>query len=113
MSLLERHVDARQRLATAQPARDVEQQWRALADELRACLDAGADPSTGRARDVAIQARELIHEFAGGDPAILDALAHLRTADPPTDLAGWDPALMAYLDRALRALEAEENEHAE
>lgn len=113
MSLLGRHVDARQRRATAGPADDNEQQWCALAAELRACMDAGADPSTGRARDVAIQARALIHEFAGSDPAILDALAHLRTADPPTDLAGWDPPLMAYLDRALRALDAEENEHAE
>lgn len=113
MSLLERHVDARQRHATARPARNVEQQWRALADELRACMDAGADPATGRARDVAIQARELIHEFAAGDPAILDALDHLRTADPPAELAGWDPPLMTYLDRALRALEAEENTHVE
>ncbi len=113
MSLLERHVDARRRLVTARPTRNVEQQWRALADELRACMDAGADPSTGRAREVAMQARDLLHEFAGSDPAILDALAHLRTADPPTDLAGWDPALMTYLDRALRALDAEENAHAE
>lgn len=38
-----------------------------------------------------------------------EALSHLRTADPPTDLAGWDPALMAYLDLALRALDSKEN----
>jgi DNA-binding transcriptional MerR regulator len=113
MSRLERHVDARRRSATARPSGSNEQQWRVLASELRACMDAGDDPSTGRARDVAMRARELIHRFAGGDPALLDALSHLRTAAPPTDLAGWDPALMAYLDHALRALDAEENAHAE
>lgn len=113
MSLLERHVAARRRHATARPARNIEQKWRALGDELRACMDAGADPSTDRAREVALRARALIHEFAAGDPAILDALVHLRTAHPPTELAGWDPALMSYLDRALRALDKKEHEHAE
>ncbi|MNL80166.1 hypothetical protein D3C87_2069450 [compost metagenome] len=76
-------------------------------------MAAGDDPSAGRARDVAIRARKLILEFARHDAAILEALKHLRTADPPTDLAGWDPALMAYLDRALHALDSEENTHAE
>lgn len=38
---------------------------------------------------------------------------HLRTTHPPTELAGWDPALMSYLDRALRALDKKEHEHAE
>jgi DNA-binding transcriptional MerR regulator len=113
ISLLERHVDTRRRHGSERPEHDIEPQWRALGDELRACMDAGADPSLGRARDVAMRARELIHEFAGGDPAIIDALAHMRTADPPADLAGWDGPLMAYLDRALRALDTEENEHAE
>jgi DNA-binding transcriptional MerR regulator len=113
MSRLERHVATRRRHATARPAGSTEQQWRVLAGELRACMDAGNAPSTGRARDVAIRARELIHQFAGNDPALLDALRHLRTADPPADLAGWDPALMTYLDRALRALDAEEDTHAE
>jgi DNA-binding transcriptional MerR regulator len=113
ISLLERHVDTRRRPGGEQVEHDIEPEWRALGDALRACMDAGADPSTGRARDVAVRARELIHEFAGDDPAIIDALAHMRIADPPADLAGWDPPLMAYLDRALRALDMEENEHAE
>lgn len=113
MSRLERHVDSRRRYAAAQPPRGIEGQWRVLADALRACMAAGDDPSVGRARDVAIHARKLILEFAGHDAAILAALDHLRTAHPPEDLAGWDPALMAYLDRALKALESEENAHAE
>ncbi|MNX96612.1 Nodulation protein NolA [compost metagenome] len=113
MSRLERHVGARRQHAAERPPRGVEREWRALADELRACMAAGDDPSTWRARDVALRARERILEFAGHDAAILAALKHLRTADPPAELAGWDPALMAYLDRALQALDSEENALAE
>lgn len=112
ISLLERHVDARRQPA-AEPAPDIEPAWRALGHELRACMDASVDPAAGRVRDIALRARALIHEFAGGDPAVIDALAHVRTADPPADLAGWDPPLMAYLDRALRALDTTENPHDE
>lgn len=113
MSRLERHVATRRQYAASRPPRGIERQWRALADELRACMAAGDDPSSGRARDVAIRARELILDFAGHDAVTLEALDHLRTADPPSDLAGWDPALMAYLDRALGARDSEENTLAE
>lgn len=109
MSRLERHVDARRPYA----AGGVEQEWRALADELRTCMVAGEDPSAGRAREVALRARKLILDFAGHDAAIVEALHHLRTAAPPGDLAGWDPPLFAYLDRALHALDSEEKPLAE
>lgn len=111
MSRLERHVHTQR--ATSPPASSVEPQWRKLGEELRACLDAGADPSSPRVRAIAGRAKALIHDFSGGDAAIVDALAHLRTAAPPVELAGWDPPLMAYLDRALRALDTEETGHAE
>jgi len=113
MSRLERHVGARRSSAAPRPPGGIERPWRALADELRACMVAGDDPSAGRAREVAIRARKLILEFADHDAAILEALRHLRRADPPADLAGWDPELMAYLDRALHALDLEENPLAE
>jgi len=111
MSSLERHV--RTRSAAAWPTGSRERQWRALAAALRACLEAGDDPSSARVRAIAGRARALIHDFSGGDAAIVDALAHLRTAAPPVELAGWDPPLMAYLDRALCALDTEETGHAE
>ncbi len=111
MSRLERHVETRR--ARARPAGSIERQWQALGTELRACLDAGDDPSSVRVRALAERARALIHDFSAGDAAIVDALAHLRTAAPPIELAGWDPPLMAYLDRALRALDTEETGHAE
>lgn len=108
MSRLERHVDARRQDASARPAHRVEPQWRALADELRASMAAGEDPSAGRARAVALRARQLILEFAGHDAAVLEALRHIRTATPPDEIAGWDPPLLAFLDHALHALDREE-----
>jgi DNA-binding transcriptional MerR regulator len=108
MSRLQRHVDARRLQAASRPTRSAEKQWRALGDELRACKKAGVAPSAPSALKIARRARALIHEFAGGDPAILEALDHLRTADPPADLAGWTPDLMSYLNDALRALGAKE-----
>jgi MerR family transcriptional regulator, thiopeptide resistance regulator len=109
MSRLERHLDARRTSGASAPVPSNTPRWRALARELRACLEAGEAPSTRRAGLLARKARELIQRFAGGDPALLEALGRLRTADPPEDLAGWDPPLMAYLDRALRALDAKED----
>ncbi len=106
MSRLQRHVDVRQ--SAAPEVRSAEPKWRDLGERLRACLVAGVAPSSRRARVVAREVRALLGDFAGGDPAILEALAHIRTADPPADLAGWTPELMRYLDDALRALGAEE-----
>jgi len=83
---------------------DDEARWRELGDELRACMIAGESPAAPRPRAVARAALARIVEFAGGDPAALEALAHLRRFAPPQDLAGWDPALMRYLDQALQSL---------
>jgi hypothetical protein len=67
-------------------------------------MERGGDP-----RELALRARAGIQDFAGGDAAVLDALNWLRTAAPPENLAGWTPDLLDYLDRALRALDTEEN----
>lgn len=107
MSRVARRIDAR---ITNGRAPDDETPWRALGIELRACMEAGEAPSSPRARAVARAAQALLIEFAGGDRATLDALAHLRRQDPPEDLAGWDPALMRYLDQALATLHETENE---
>lgn len=104
MSRIERHAHARRRNRTKR-GEDAESRWRALGDELRACMEAGDKPSSERVKAVASQVRSLIHKFAGGDAAILEALARLRTVDPPRDLAGWDPELTRYLDLAFAALE--------
>ena len=89
---------------------DTESRWRALGNELRACMEAGDAPSTPRVRAVARTAQAWLLDFAGGDRATLDALARLRQLAPPTSLAGWDPALFRYLDQALASLHESEDE---
>lgn len=108
MSHVTRHSDARRKKGNA--SKDTEAQWRTLGDELRACMKAGDAPSSPRARAVARKALARIVEFAEGDPATLEALAHLRRISPQKDLAGWSPAMMRYFDQAIASLESTEPE---
>ncbi|WP_257459972.1 MerR family transcriptional regulator [Archangium lipolyticum] len=108
MSLVARRIDARG--TNGRTPDDAESRWRALANELRACMEAGAAPSTPRVRAVARVALAWLRDFAGGDRATLDALARLRQVDPPQHLAGWDPELMRYLNQALACLHETEHE---
>ncbi len=102
MSRVVRHIDARGTNGCV-PGGD-EARWRALGNELRACMDAGDSPSAPRARAVARAAQAQLLDFASGDRATLEALARLRRLDPPKSLAGWDPELIRYLDQALASL---------
>ncbi|KFA94295.1 MerR family transcriptional regulator [Archangium violaceum] len=108
MSRVVRRGEARQKKGKA-PA-DAEARWRELGDALRACMEAGEAPSAPRPRALAREALARIVEFAGGDRATLEALAHLRRHTPPKNLAGWNPALMHYLDQALASLPKTEHE---
>lgn len=110
MSSVERHVHARQSKRAAQHG-NAEAQWRALGDKLRACMDAGKNPSSKRVREIASQVRLRIEAFAGGDSTILQALARIRAVDPPRDLAGWTPELMRYFDCALASLDETQSKH--
>lgn len=93
MSRLERHVATRPVSGGAE--------WKALGVELRGLMEAGMRPDAKEVRLLARRAREMIRAFAGGDEAVIAALAHMRAA-VPLDLPGWDPALMTYLDQALK-----------
>jgi DNA-binding transcriptional MerR regulator len=108
MSRISRRVNARTTQGRA-PG-DAESRWRELANELRACMEAGEAPSGPRARAAARSAQERLRAFAGDERETLDALACLRRLDPPENLAGWDPELMRYLDQALATLHETEDE---
>jgi DNA-binding transcriptional MerR regulator len=108
MSLVARRIDARG--TDSRASVEDESQWRALGNELRARMEAGDEPSAPRARAVARAVLARMRDFAGGDRATLDSLARLRRMDPPTNLAGWDPELIRYLDRALASLHETEHE---
>jgi len=107
MSRVARRGDARKKQGNT--SQDAEAQWRKLGDELRACMTAGEAPSASRPRAVARRVLARLVEFAGGDRATLEALAHLRRHAPPKDLAGWSPAMMRYLDQALATLHKTEH----
>src|SRR5215207_7073170 len=108
MSTLERHVARRRRDSPSTSSG--ENAWRQLGEELRACMDAGADPSSARTKAVARRAQAMIRAFAQDDPRVLEALERIRASDPPRDLAGWDPALTRYLHSALATLEKDGEE---
>jgi len=84
------------------------ERWRELGLQLRRCLTAGESPRSARVRKLAQNARALLVDFAGGDPTVLDALAHLRKVTSPVELAGWDAPLLRYLDSALEYINQKE-----
>lgn len=106
MARVDRHIATR--LAGGHAPADSESVWRALGHALRGCMEAGEAPGSARVRQLAGEIRERMHAFAAGDPATLDALARIRRIDPPQQLAGWDPPLFRYLDRALAALDEQD-----
>lgn len=107
MSRVARHGAARRERSAR--ATDAEAPWRDLGARLRQCLRAGEPPSARRPAELAREARRLLQAFAGDDPSVLGALAHLRKVVEPGDLAGWDAALLRYLDDALVHLEQEKH----
>lgn len=105
MSRVSRHGAARRPPGAGVPP--PEALWRDLGARLRACLRAREPPTAERPRALAREATTLLTAFAGGDPSVLEALAHLRKVVDPGELAGWDAALLRYLDDALESLEKE------
>ena len=106
LTTLEAMATVSRRAEVQRPASraSAERRWRKLGAELRTFMKRRVPPSTPRVLALARRARIYLDEFAGGDRATLDALARLRRAAPPKELAGWTPALMKYLDQALTAL---------
>ncbi|OKO73161.1 nodulation protein NolA [Bradyrhizobium sp. NAS80.1] len=103
MSMVEKPPPPRP--CTCALAADGEERWRSIRDELRDCMDREEHPCSDRTKAVALKARVLIKEFAGIDSTVSTVLNVLARLCNSRILAGWDPHLMLYLDRALVALE--------
>lgn len=95
--------------ARNRPAADTRGDWEVVGRQLRTARDAGEHPSSPAVIEPARAARDLINRFAGHDPAVLEALAVLRRSAPQLNAAGWDQALIEFLDEALTALAQEED----
>jgi len=85
--------------------RKVELEWQDLFAAIKAEMDAGAPPDAPAVQKYARRAAELIGMFTGGDPGIEASLARMYTQEPVEKIhPGFDPALFAYLQKAMAAL---------
>jgi DNA-binding transcriptional MerR regulator len=96
---IRRHADRADAVAASDAS------WHDLADQLRRHAELGTPATDGDVLVLARIARKKILDFAHGDAEVVRALARMRKASPALDSAGWDKALLAYLDEALDNLE--------
>jgi DNA-binding transcriptional MerR regulator len=86
--------------------RDVEREWPGLIARMRAAMLRGDDPASADVAPLATRWRELVREFTGGNPAIERKVRAGYVNDPDRmKRSGLDPALFAYANRAIRALD--------
>jgi len=65
----------------------------------------GTEPTDGRVLALARRWRELVREFTGGNPSIERKVRASFIADPERMAqAGLDTEILAYVNRAIRAL---------
>ena len=83
----------------------VEQEWTDLFAQVKAELDKGTPPDAPGVQALARRSSELIRLFTGGDPGIESSLSRMYTENPVDKIhPGFDPAIFAYLQKALASL---------
>lgn len=87
--------------------RGVEREWPSLIDQVRSEMQAGTSATSERMRPLATRWRELVREFTGGNPAIEQKVRSGFVNEPARmTRSGLDPELFAYVNAAIRALDA-------
>lgn len=82
----------------------VEAEWPRLIAQVREEMQKGTDPTSERVRALAKRWKELVEEFTGGDPGIVDALRRMYAQEPTVrERTGIDAAMGEYIGRAMRA----------
>jgi DNA-binding transcriptional MerR regulator len=85
--------------------RAVEAEWPTLIAQVRREMLEGTAPTDPKMRPLATRWRELVREFTGGNPTIERKVRASFVADPKLmERAGLDPAILAYVNAAIRAL---------
>jgi DNA-binding transcriptional MerR regulator len=83
----------------------VEAEWPVLIANVRREMLEGTEPTNARMRPLATRWRDLVREFTGGNPNIERKVRAKFIADPKTMArSGLDPAILAYVNAAIRAL---------
>jgi DNA-binding transcriptional MerR regulator len=82
----------------------VEAEWPQLIAKVRAEMDNGTDPASDNVQALVRRWKELLAEFTGGDPGIQQSLNRMYQQEPSVQTrTGIDPALMAYVGKAMSA----------
>jgi DNA-binding transcriptional MerR regulator len=84
---------------------DVEREWPELIAQVRGRMLAGVSPDSDEIRPLADRWRTLVREFTGGNPSIEQKIRARFIAEPDRmRRAGLDSEILAYANRAIRAL---------
>lgn len=84
--------------------RTVEAEWPQLIAEMRAAMEAGADPASEPVQALARRWQALVDEFTGGNPAIEQVVGAMYAQEPAMrQMSGIDDGLFAYVGRAMQA----------
>lgn len=81
-------------------------QWEQLIPRVQAAVDAGVDPASAEAQEMAQQWMGLLHAFHGGDDSLRDSLCRMQadnTERIEQEHCGPSPQLMAFIKQANAA----------
>jgi DNA-binding transcriptional MerR regulator len=86
-------------------AKQGEADWAELFAQLKVEMEKGTDPADPRVQALEKRRQELVNVFTGGDKGIEQSLNRLWTeqGDKLTTQYGYDPRLMEYLGKVIRA----------
>jgi DNA-binding transcriptional MerR regulator len=88
--------------------RAVEKEWPQLIAKVRRHFNSGTSPASRVMRPLAMRWRELVRQFTGGNPRIEQKLRAMYVSEPRLmKQNGLDPALLAYVNKAIRALDTD------
>lgn len=84
---------------------EVQQEWPRLIAAVRAELDAGREPTDPSVVPLARRWKELLEQFSGGDPSLLQTTGQMYQQEPGMMAKmGLDPQIFAFMGKAMAAL---------
>lgn len=99
------YLEGRRREIGEEGIRQAEAEWAELIEQVRAEMEAGTDPSTGRVQALARHWMGLVNEFTGGDPGIERSVGNMWEQEE--NIHGVDTGemreMMAYVSEAMAA----------
>jgi MerR family transcriptional regulator, thiopeptide resistance regulator len=89
----------------AEHIKAIEKEWPTLIAQVRREMLVGTDPKSAQMQPLASRWRRLVREFTGGNPSIERKVRASFVAEPKMmERTGLDPAILAYANAAIRAL---------